>query len=162
MKKRILLAIGLIATFAVFAAGQSASSSGSTDSSAPAAAQPVASPDQSAPSQETTQQTTQETTTKEASSVASDSAVTSAQTTTTVTGTVRTYEVGKSVTLVRPDGSTVTYTVNSQSQLPTDVAVGKKVTITTTSVTGEAQPVVQTMTYSKKVTTKKKVAEPQK
>ena len=161
MKKRILLAIGLIATFAVFAAGQSASSSGSTDNSAPAAAQPVASPDQSAPSQETTQQTTQETTTKEASSVASDSAMTSTQTT-TVTGTVRTYEVGKSVTLVRPDGSTVTYTVNSQSQLPPDVAVGKKVTITTTSVTGEAQPVVQTMTYSKKVTTKKKVAEPQK
>jgi hypothetical protein len=29
-----------------------------------------------------------------------------------------TYEAGKSVTIVRPDGSTVTYSINDQSQLP--------------------------------------------
>jgi len=152
MKKRILLAIGAIAAFTAFAAAQSSSPSGS---SAPSSAQPSASPDQGAVSQESSQTTQETTTTNVTPSAASDTALTESQTT-TITGTVRTYETGKSVTIARPDGSSATYVITSQSQLPSDVAVGKKVTITTTSVTGQAQPVIQTMTYSKKVTTKSK------
>ena len=68
-----------------------------------------------------------------------------------VMGTVQTYEAGKSVTLTRPDGSTVTYMINDQSQLPADVAVGKKVTVTTTTMSG--QPVIQRMTYTTRTTT---------
>ncbi len=71
-----------------------------------------------------------------------------------LTGTVRTYEAGKSVTIVRPDGSTVTYLINPASELPSGVAVGKKVTVTTTTVSGSSQPVVQRMIYTTKTTTK--------
>jgi hypothetical protein len=76
--------------------------------------------------------------------------------TTRVMGTVQTYEAGKSVTVLRPDGSTVTYVINDRSQLPADVAVGKKVTIMTTTGSS-SQPVVGRMTYTTTTTTKKSV-----
>jgi hypothetical protein len=78
---------------------------------------------------------------------------------TTVTGTVRTYEAGKSVTIVRPNGSSVTYVINPSSELPSDMTVGKKVTVTTTSVSGS--PVVQKVIYTTKTTTTKTVEPPQ-
>ncbi len=77
-----------------------------------------------------------------------------------VTGTVQTYEAGKSVTLTRPDGSTVTYMINDQSRLPSDVAIGKNVTVSTTTVSGSAQPVIQRMSYTIKTTTTKTSVQP--
>jgi hypothetical protein len=143
MKSRFLISAGMIAAFAAFAAAQEA---------APAAPDP----DTSATThQEMTQQSTE---TTAAPGIASS---TTTETTTTrgVSGTVRTYEAGKSVTIVRADGSTVTYMIDPTSQLPSDVAVGKKVTVTTT-VGSSSQPVVQRMTYTTKTTTTKTVEPP--
>jgi hypothetical protein len=133
MKSRILLSAVAIAGSAAFAAAQ--------QTAAPA------SPDRDE-LVKTEQRTTQMTTTETAPM--SDMSASGAM----VTGTVRTYEAGKSVTIVRPDGSTVTYTINPESQLPSDIAVGKKVTVTTTTVSSSSQPVVQRITYSTKTTTK--------
>lgn len=143
MKHRILLSAGAIAAFAAFAGAQ--------ETPAPAA------PDRD--SSVTTQQSTQVTTEKAAPVDVSATSETSTSTT-NVTGTVRTYEAGKSVTIVRPDGSTVTYMINPQSQLPSDVAVGRKVTVTTTTVSGSPQPVVQRMIYTTKTSTTTKSVEP--
>lgn len=142
MKHRILLSAGAIAAFAAFAGAQ--------ETPAPAA------PDRD--SSVTTQQSTQVTTEKAAPVDVSASETSTS--TTNVTGTVRTYEAGKSVTIVRPDGSTVTYMINPQSQLPSDVAVGRKVTVTTTTVSGSPQPVVQRMIYTTKTSTTTKSVEP--
>lgn len=141
MKSRLLISAGMIAGFAAFAGAQ-----GTT----PAA------PDPASPGtthQEMTQQTTETT----APGVASSTTESSSK---SVAGTVRTYEAGKSVTIVRPDGSTVTYMIDPTSELPSDVAVGKKVTVTTTTVGGSSQPVVQRMTYTTKTTTTTKSVEP--
>lgn len=139
MKHRILLSAAAIAGFAAFAAARQT----------PAPASPARDD-----SVTTHQQTTQMTTTEAAPM--SDMSASGAE----VTGTVRTYEAGKSVTIVRPDGTTVTYVINPESQLPSDMAVGKKVTVTTTTVSGSSQPVVQRMTYSTKTTTTKTVEPP--
>lgn len=69
---------------------------------------------------------------------------------TTVSGTVQAYEPGQSITVVGPDSKTTTYTITTDSQLPKDVAVGKKVTVQTTVVSGK--PVVRSVQY--KTTTK--------
>ena len=50
-------------------------------------------------------------------------------TTVTVQGMVQTYEPGKTLTVLRADGTPVTYTIKSDSALPADLAVGKVVTI---------------------------------
>lgn len=52
-------------------------------------------------------------------------------TTVTVQGTVQTYMPGKSLTLLKADGTPVTYTISEGSTLPTDLAVGKVVTVRT-------------------------------
>jgi hypothetical protein len=49
----------------------------------------------------------------------------------TVSGTVQTYEPGRSITIVKPDGSQVTYTIDAQSALPQKLTTGKTVTIRT-------------------------------
>lgn len=52
-------------------------------------------------------------------------------TTITVQGKVQAYERNKSITVLRSDGSTVTYTVPEGSRVPPDIAVGRTVTIRT-------------------------------
>jgi hypothetical protein len=50
-------------------------------------------------------------------------------TTTSIAGTVEAYTAGKSITLLRSDGSRVTYTITSQSDVPQSVLIGKPITI---------------------------------
>ncbi len=69
---------------------------------------------------------------------------------TTISGTVQAYEPGQSITVVGPNSKTTTYTITTDSQLPKDVAVGRKVTVSTTTVSGK--PVVRSIQY--KTTTK--------
>jgi hypothetical protein len=76
--------------------------------------------------------------------------------TTTIDGVVKTYDAGKSITLTRPDGTMVTYVVNDRSQLPADLAVGKKVYIRTVPVTGSNDLAVEQVTYTTKTKTKSK------
>jgi len=73
--------------------------------------------------------------------------------TTTINGVVQSFDAGKSITLTRPDGSTVTYVINDQSRIPTDLAVGKTVVIRTIPLTGSNDLAVQQVTYT---TTKSK------
>ena len=68
--------------------------------------------------------------------------------TTRVFGTIESYEAGKSVTIVKPNGDRVTYLITNQSRLPGDVTVGKKVTILTTPGAGASEPVVKTITIT--------------
>ncbi len=143
MKPRLLLSAGVIAAFAAFAGAQTPAPNDS----------PAVEPGTST-HQEMTQQTTETTAVPEASSTTTETSRT------TVTGTVRTYEAGKSVTIVRPDGSSVTYVINPASELPSDMAVGKKVTVTTTTVSGSSEPVVRRMIYSTKTRTTTKSVEP--
>jgi len=75
-------------------------------------------------------------------------------TTTTIDGVVQSYVAGKSITLTRPDNTTVTYVINDRSQLPTDLAVGKRVYIRTVPVTGSDDLAVERVTYTTKTKTK--------
>lgn len=82
--------------------------------------------------------------------------VTSKQTTTlgsdssrivTITGEVVKYEPGQFITIESPDHQTVRYTIAQDSQLPQDLAVGKTVTVRTTTVNGA--PVARQVTITK-------------
>ena len=66
---------------------------------------------------------------------------------TTIWGTVSAYAPGKTITIVQANKTAVTYVVDTQSELPADLAVGKTVTIRTTTVTGSERPVVRKVTY---------------
>ncbi|MFN2384836.1 MAG: hypothetical protein ABR576_00855 [Thermoanaerobaculia bacterium] len=66
---------------------------------------------------------------------------------TTIYGTISAYAPGKTITIVQPNKTTLTYVVDAQSELPADLAVGKSVTIRTTTVTGTERPVVRKVTY---------------
>jgi len=85
----------------------------------------------------------------------SPSGETTTETTTTISGTVKTYEAGKSITITRPDGTQVTYIINDQSQLPTGIAVGRRVTIYPSMVTSGTDQTVQRVVYTT-TTTKSK------
>lgn len=89
------------------------------------------------------QRTTEETRT-------SPSGATTTTTTTSITGTVKAYEAGKSITIMRPDGTQVTYVINEQSQLPAGIAIGRRV-IVYPSISG-SDTLVQRVVYT---TTKK-------
>jgi hypothetical protein len=92
----------------------------------------------------------------------SQSGQTTKSTQTTVYGTVTAYEPGQSITIERPGQQTVTYTVSSESQLPQDLAVGKSVTITTTTMSGSTTPLARRVTYRTVTkTTKEKTVNPQ-
>jgi hypothetical protein len=76
-----------------------------------------------------------------------DASGSTTKTTTTVTsGKVEAYESGKTLTILRSDGSKVTYVINASSQLPADIAIGKTVTIL--PMANSAEPIVQTVTYT--------------
>lgn len=68
--------------------------------------------------------------------------------TTSINGVVQTYDAGKSITLTRDDGSTVTYVINDRSQLPADLVVGKRVVIRTVPLTGSSDLAVERVTYT--------------
>jgi hypothetical protein len=70
-------------------------------------------------------------------------------TTTTIDGVVQTYMAGKSITLTRPDNTTVTYVINDRSQIPADLAVGKRVFIRTVPLTGSSDLAVEQVSYTK-------------
>lgn len=115
--------------------------------------QPMSSQATSSPQATSSQRKT--TTTTSASGTDSGAPAQTMQTTTTtratsISGTVQAYEAGQSITLVGPDSKTTTYTITTDSQLPKDIAVGKKVTVQTTVVSGK--PVVRSVQY--KTTTK--------
>lgn len=78
----------------------------------------------------------------------SPSGATTATSTTTINGVVQSFDAGKSITLTRDDGSTVTYVINDRSQLPTDLVVGKRVVIRTVPLTGSNDLAVERVTYT--------------
>jgi hypothetical protein len=67
-----------------------------------------------------------------------------------VTGTVQAFVPGQSITLQKPDGSTVTYTVTSQSMVPEHLATGKTVTVKTTKTKVKGNTIVERVTYTTK------------
>lgn len=67
-------------------------------------------------------------------------------TTTTISGKVEAYESGKTLTILRSDGTKATYLINPKSKVPADLAVGKMISILPLDAAGE--PVVQTITYT--------------
>jgi hypothetical protein len=69
-----------------------------------------------------TKQTTEETRTH-------PSGATTTTTTTTVSGKVEAFTAGKSITVLQPDGTKVTYTINTESIVPADLVVGKTITL---------------------------------
>ena len=70
------------------------------------------------------------------------------ETSTTVSGTVQAYEPSKSLTITRADGTQVTYMINDESQLPTGIAVGRRVTIYPSTVTSGSDPMVRRVIYT--------------
>ena len=70
------------------------------------------------------------------------------ETTTTVSGTVQAFEPSKSITITRADGTQVTYMINDQSQLPTGIAIGRRVTIYPSTVTSGSDQMVQRVVYT--------------
>lgn len=110
--------------------------------------------DMPASSNQQTQQTTQTQMTP------SGETTTSTTKSTTVYGTVTAFDAGKSITIAGPNHKTTIYTITTESQLPEDVAVGKRVTIRTSTVSGK--PVVQTVTYRTRTrTTRTRSVSPQ-
>jgi hypothetical protein len=67
---------------------------------------------------------------------------------TTVYGTVSSFEAGKSITITNKQGKRVTYTVTTDSQLPTSIKVGRKVTIFTIPGAGASEQVVKRVTVT--------------
>jgi len=91
----------------------------------------------------------------------SQSGQTTKSTQTTVYGTVTAYEPGSSITIEQPGQQTVTYTVTTESQLPKDLAIGKSVTISTSTLSGSTTPLARRVTYRTTTkTTKEKTVNP--
>jgi len=55
------------------------------------------------------------------------------------------YETGKTLTILRSDGTKVTYKLTPKSQIPNDLVVGKKVVIVPVAGSHEVQTVVYTV-----------------
>ena len=84
----------------------------------------------------------------------SPSGETTTETSTTISGTVQAYEAGKSITITRPDGTQVTYMISGESQLPTGLAIGRRVTIYPSTVTTGSEPMVRRVVYTTTKTNK--------
>lgn len=76
------------------------------------------------------------------------SGATTRTTTTNISGKVEAYDAGKTLTVTRADGSNVTYVINAKSHVPTDLVVGKTVTILPVTTSGSGERVAQTITYT--------------
>jgi hypothetical protein len=79
--------------------------------------------------QDDTAQSQQTTTTKQTTQVTDDGVART--TTTTVTGKVVRYEPGKTIVVLGPDNKQMTYTLASDANAPSDVAIGKQVSLST-------------------------------
>jgi hypothetical protein len=78
-------------------------------------------------------------------------------TTTNVSGKVEAYEAGKTLTILKSDGSKVTYVINAKSKVPAGLVIGKTVAIQPLDAsTGE--PVARTITYVTTTTTTQKTS----
>lgn len=64
-------------------------------------------------------------------------------------GTVSAYEPGRSITILRANATTVTYTIEANSVLPTGISKGRRVVIRTITRPGLEQPVVRKVSYSR-------------
>lgn len=84
-----------------------------------------------------TKSTTEETRTDPAGST------TTTTTTTNISGRVEAYTAGKSITVLRSDGSRVNYSITSLSSVPEDLVIGKTITIVPVD---PREQVVQTIT----------------
>ena len=73
---------------------------------------------------------------------------TTTNTSTTISGTVQAYEAGKSITITRADGTQATYVINDSSQLPTGLAIGRRVIIYPSTMTTGTDPMVQRVVYT--------------
>jgi len=73
------------------------------------------------------------------------SGATTKTTTITTSGRVEAYEQGKTLTITRADGSQATYIINRSSMVPSDLVIGKSISIVPTA-SGEL--VVKTITYT--------------
>ncbi len=82
------------------------------------------------------------------------SGVTTRTTTTNISGKVEAYEAGKTLTVIRSDGSKITYVINEKSKVPADLVIGKTVTVLPLAV-GSGEPVAGTITYVTTTTTTK-------
>lgn len=67
----------------------------------------------------------------------------------TVSGTVSAYEPGRIITILRPNATTDTYTIDANSAVPSDLARGRRVVIRTVTRPGADRPLVRKVTYSK-------------
>ena len=67
----------------------------------------------------------------------------------TTVGTVSAFEPGRSLTILRPNGTTATYTIDSASAVPDRLAAGRKVVVRTVTRPGAPRPVVRRVTFSK-------------
>jgi hypothetical protein len=74
------------------------------------------------------------------------SGVTTRTTTTNVSGKVEGYEAGKTLTILRSDGSKVTYVINEKSKVPAGLVVGKTVSILPGTTTAGGEAVAETIT----------------
>ncbi|HEU5251310.1 MAG TPA: hypothetical protein VFW15_15085, partial [Thermoanaerobaculia bacterium] len=68
----------------------------------------------------------------------------------TVSGTVSIYEPGHLITILRPNATAVTYTIDANSTVPSSLAKGRRVVVRTISRPGIERPIVRKVTYSKK------------
>jgi hypothetical protein len=75
--------------------------------------------------------------------------------TTAVYGTITGYEPGQTVTLTLPNKKVVTYALDASSALPTGIATGKTVVVSTITRPGAMRPLVRKVTYHATTTTKK-------
>jgi hypothetical protein len=82
------------------------------------------------------------------------SGTTTRTTTTDVSGTVDAYEAGKTLTVMRADGTKVTYLLNRKSKVPAGMVIGKTVSVLPVATTDAGDPVARTVTYTSTTTTK--------
>lgn len=68
---------------------------------------------------------------------------------TSTLGTVSAYEPGRMITILRPNATTVTYTIDASSAIPTGLSTGRRVVIRTITRPGVEQPVVRKVSYSR-------------
>lgn len=87
------------------------------------------------------------------------SGATTKTTTTSISGRVAAYDMGKTLTITKSDGSKVTYLIDKTSKVPADLGVGKTVTILPLATNDPGEPIAQTITVT---TTKTETAPPQK
>lgn len=84
-----------------------------------------------------------ESTTEETRTDPAGSTTTTTTTTTNISGRVEAYTAGKSITVLRSDGSRVNYSITSQSSVPEALVIGKTITIVPVN---PREQVVQTIT----------------